>query len=58
MAGFDVEAHVGRIRGDGYTVIQDLLDADQIATVRAGPRSRCTMTTASIPFRDPGRRSA
>jgi ectoine hydroxylase-related dioxygenase (phytanoyl-CoA dioxygenase family) len=36
MTGFDVEAHVGRIRGDGYTIIENLLGSEQIAAVRAG----------------------
>ncbi len=36
MTGYDVEAHVGRIRGDGYTIIEDLLDARQVEAMRAG----------------------
>ena len=36
MTGFDVEAHVGRIRTDGYSVIEDLLSPAQIGAVRAG----------------------
>jgi ectoine hydroxylase-related dioxygenase (phytanoyl-CoA dioxygenase family) len=32
----DVEAHVGRIRSDGYTIIENLLGPEQIAAVRTG----------------------
>lgn len=34
--GFDVEAHAERIRRDGYTVVEDFLDADRLAAFRAG----------------------
>jgi len=50
MAAFDVEAHVGRIRGDGYTVIEDLLDADQLAAVRAGLKPHLDQYRGRNPF--------
>ncbi len=50
MAAFDVEAHVGRIRGDGYTVIEDLLDADQIEAVRAGLEPHLDQYRGRNPF--------
>ena len=36
LKGFDVADHVARIAGDGYSVIEDFLDQDQIAAVREG----------------------
>jgi ectoine hydroxylase-related dioxygenase (phytanoyl-CoA dioxygenase family) len=35
-ARFDADAHAERIRRDGYTVIEDFLDADGLAAFRAG----------------------
>ena len=50
MTGFDAEAHVGRIRGDGYSIIEDLLDADQIAAVRAGLEPHLDQYRGRNPF--------
>ena len=50
MAGFDVEAHVGRIRGDGYTVIENLLGPVQIAAVRAGLEPHLDQYRGRNPF--------
>ena len=33
---FDAEAHAERMRRDGYTVIEDFMDAETLAAVRAG----------------------
>lgn len=35
-AGFDVEAHLARIEADGFTVIDDLLDAATVQAVKDG----------------------
>jgi ectoine hydroxylase-related dioxygenase (phytanoyl-CoA dioxygenase family) len=35
IAHFDVDAHEARMRRDGYTVIEDFLDADGLADFRA-----------------------
>jgi ectoine hydroxylase-related dioxygenase (phytanoyl-CoA dioxygenase family) len=35
-AGFDVEAHMRRLGRDGYTIIEDYLDADQLRRFRDG----------------------
>jgi ectoine hydroxylase-related dioxygenase (phytanoyl-CoA dioxygenase family) len=35
-ARFDVDAHAARMREQGYTVIEDFMDADALAAVRAG----------------------
>jgi len=36
VTGFDAAAHVERIRRDGYTIIEDILDAEGLAAFRAG----------------------
>ena len=35
-AGFDLEGHVGRLKTDGYTVIEDFMSADQLRRFREG----------------------
>jgi ectoine hydroxylase-related dioxygenase (phytanoyl-CoA dioxygenase family) len=34
--GFDAEAHAQRMRDDGYTVIEDFMDGETLAAIRAG----------------------
>ena len=46
----DVEAHVGRIRTDGYSIIENLLDAGQIAAVRAGLKPHLEHHRGRNPF--------
>jgi len=36
LSGFDAAGHIARIRGDGYTIIEGILDASGIAAFRAG----------------------
>lgn len=36
LAAFDAEAHAARMQRDGYTLIEDFMDADALAQVRAG----------------------
>jgi len=50
MTGFDVEAHVGRIRTDGYSIIEGLLDTNQIAEVRAGLAKHLEQHRGRNPF--------
>ena len=35
-ATFDLSGHAGRLRDDGFSIIEDFLTADQLAAVRAG----------------------
>ena len=50
MTGFDVEAHVGRIRTDGHSIIEGLLDTNQIAEVRAGLAKHLEQHRGRNPF--------
>ncbi len=36
LSGFDAAGHIARVRRDGYTIIEDILDASGIAAFRAG----------------------
>jgi ectoine hydroxylase-related dioxygenase (phytanoyl-CoA dioxygenase family) len=33
---FEADAHIARMREDGYTIVEDFMDADQLAAFRAG----------------------
>ena len=35
-AGFDAAGHIERLHRDGYTIVEDFLDADRLAAFRAG----------------------
>jgi ectoine hydroxylase-related dioxygenase (phytanoyl-CoA dioxygenase family) len=35
-AGFDAAGHIERLRRDGYTIVEDFLDADRLAAFRSG----------------------
>ena len=34
LVGFDAAAHIGRLRHDGYTIIEDFLDGEELAAFR------------------------
>lgn len=38
IAGFDLDRHAARMRRDGYTIIENLLDAQTLADIRDGVR--------------------
>jgi ectoine hydroxylase-related dioxygenase (phytanoyl-CoA dioxygenase family) len=50
VADFDATAHVARIRRDGYTIIEDILDAEGIAAFRAGVAAHLGRWTGRNPF--------
>ena len=48
--GFDLKGHAVRIRADGYTIIEDLLDAGQIDAARAGLEPHLDQYRGRNPF--------